>query len=134
MKDSNNNYSLSRTVTLQNDSASSVIDEILMVTFLDLDNSGSIDLMFFFKANGKFYYKGLFNPFVPQEVCGVSGQGVFPYSNLDVLSLDDFQIPTNYQIFEDSIPHFNDVNADGLPDILTMMEMNGYTKVILLIN
>ena len=62
-KQSNNNYSLARTVKLL-DSTSS-IEEIHMVTFSDLDNAGSVDLVFLYKSNGNYYLKALMNSFVP---------------------------------------------------------------------
>lgn len=48
--------------------------------------------------------------------------------------MSDVKLPRDYQLSQNSIPHFNDLNADGLPDIFTMMELNGYTKVLILIN
>ncbi len=43
-------------------------------------------------------------------------------------------MPPNYEFSEKTALHFNDVNADGLPDIFTLMEQNGYTKVLMLMN
>jgi hypothetical protein len=133
-KQSNNNYSLSRTVKLLTDG--SAIEEIHTVTFSDLDNTGSVDLVFLYKSNGKYHLKALMNSFSPDNVCAVSGQGVFPYKDQNISSLLDFVfvMPQNYEFFEKTVLHFNDVNADGLPDIFTLMELNGYAKVLMLIN
>lgn len=65
-KESNNNYSLSRTINLQDGSETNKIDDILMVTFSDLDNSGSVDLVFLYKSENKYYLKALPNSFVPE--------------------------------------------------------------------
>jgi hypothetical protein len=62
----------------------SAIEEIHTVTFSDLDNTGSVDLVFLYKTNGKYYLKALMNPFSPDSVCAVSDRGVFPYMDQNI--------------------------------------------------
>lgn len=74
----------------------------------------------------------LLNGLVSGEIC--QGMGMFPDQGFDLLELDDLGLPGDYQLTEQSIPRFNDVNADGLPDIMTIMQANGYDKVVILLN
>ena len=53
---------------------------------------------------------------------------------IDLSSLEMVNLPINYNLMEKSIPHFGDVNADGLQDIVLLMDFNGFTKVVLLVN
>lgn len=40
-----------------------------------------------------------------------------------------------YQLTSSTIPHFGDVNSDGLPDLFMLMNnFQGYQKAVLLIN
>lgn len=92
-----------------------------MVTWNDIDNSGSVDLVVFYRREENYFIKAFLNDFVPDDVCKTSNRGIFPYSNINLTSTPSLQLPQEYQLFEQSIPRFNDVNADGFPDILTMM-------------
>ena len=53
---------------------------------------------------------------------------------IDLSSLEMVNLPINYNLMEKSIPQFGDVNADGLQDIVLLMDFNGFTKVVLLVN
>lgn len=68
-KEKNNNYSLKRVVSLQDENEKQVVEEVIMLTWADVDNSGVVDMVCFYKAYGKVLLKTLINDFTPSEVC-----------------------------------------------------------------
>lgn len=108
-KEANNNYMLKLTVDLQDDFAGKIVNRppgvssqtpetratlpiqinLLLVTFADLDNGGSLDLIFYYELGGKYYMKSLLNKFSPSNICSASYQGIFPFTDFDFFSLPD---------------------------------------------
>jgi hypothetical protein len=64
-KQSNNKFLLQRNLNL-NLSSGNGIQKIVMVTWTDLDNSGSVDIVFFYQSNGQFYASAQLNGYVPE--------------------------------------------------------------------
>ena len=62
---------------------------LLLVTFADLDNGGSLDLVFYYELGGKYYMKSLLNKFSPSSICSASNRGIFPFTDFDFFSLPD---------------------------------------------
>jgi hypothetical protein len=93
-----------------------------------------VDLIFVYQYDNNYFIKALINSFSPSDVCSGNAAGTFPYGSLDFFSLFDLGLGTNATLMDNSSPRFNDLNADGYPDIMALLNNNGYTKVNILIN
>ena len=78
----NNNFKLRHVYKLGNN-----IQNIITVTYADLDHSGAVDIIFFFKSNNKFFLKALLNSEIPAQICQFSENNIFPYSDFDLGNL-----------------------------------------------
>lgn len=91
-----------------------------------MDNSGTADLVLTYLSSNSYTMKVLFNT-ESSDICDSFSIGAFPFSQSYISNMRSVSFPSAYQLSSVTIPHFGDVNSDGLPDLFILMNNNeGY--------